>query len=419
MSDAARPVPIETLLTHRAWVDALARRLLADESAADDAAQETWVAAMRHPPGDEATARSWLGRVLRNFAHERRRTDARRDARERLSARPERSGGDVATVVAQAELHKKLVLAVMDLEEPHRATVLLRFFEGLPPREVATRMGVPVETVRTRTRRALEQLRERLDREHGGERRAWAVWVPVADGPRAPRALPRAAGAGTAAAAAGGVVVAKKVVAAAVLVALLGFGAWRLVREGPDSASPPPPPAPRSPELAAAPRVPARRLDETKPEAPPAPVAARPSLTGRVVDAAGSGVADATVVASPVLPDDARAPASLPSARTAADGTFRIEVGDGAPMWTVFADAPGGSFGRGGPGRPGDDVRITLNAGATLAGHVSDPDGRPVARATVRWISTYDAARLVRRTTTGADGAFRLTGVPASMRSSG
>lgn len=419
MSDAARPVPIETLLTHRAWVDALARRLLADESAAADAAQETWVAAMRHPPGDEGTARSWLGRVLRNFAHERRRTDARRDARERASARPESSGGDVAAVVAQAELHKKLVLAVMDLEEPYRATILLRFFEGLPPRDVAARMAVPVETVRTRTRRAVEQLRERLDREHGGDRRAWAVWVQLGDRPAAPRSLPRVVRAGPAAAAAGGAVVGKKVIAAALLVALLGFGTWRLTRDeaGPSDVA-------RSAQttasgVPAAPRAPTERPAEPPPAPPPAAASAVPSVGGRVVDAAGTGVAGAAVVATPILPDDARPPASLASSRTAADGSFRIEVGDGAPMWTVYADAPDGSFGRGAACRPGVDVRITLDAPASLAGRVTDPDGRPVTGAVVRWISTYDAARLVRRATTGADGKFLLTKLPASMRSTG
>jgi len=38
--------------------------------------------------------------------------------------------------------------------------------------------GVPVATVHTRLSRALEKLRARLDREHGGKRRAWLV--PVA-----------------------------------------------------------------------------------------------------------------------------------------------------------------------------------------------------------------------------------------------
>ena len=53
---------------------------------------------------------------------------------------------------------------MLDLDEPYQTTMLLRFFEDLPPRVVAERMGVPVETVRTRTKRACETLRARLAR---------------------------------------------------------------------------------------------------------------------------------------------------------------------------------------------------------------------------------------------------------------
>src|SRR6185295_7589519 len=78
-----------------------------------------------------------------------------------------------ADVVAEAESHKRLVLAVMQLDEPYRSTVLLRWFEDLPPREVAARLGVPVETVRTRLKRANDALRARLETRGAG----WAVAI--------------------------------------------------------------------------------------------------------------------------------------------------------------------------------------------------------------------------------------------------
>jgi len=55
--------------------------------------------------------------------------------------------------------------------------MLLRFFGNLPPRDVARRLQVPVETVRTRIKRALAMLRARLDSLHGGDRRAWCVML--------------------------------------------------------------------------------------------------------------------------------------------------------------------------------------------------------------------------------------------------
>ena len=59
---------IERLLDeHAAFVRGVARALVLDESRADDVAQETWLAAMKHPPARAAGVRSWLATVARNF----------------------------------------------------------------------------------------------------------------------------------------------------------------------------------------------------------------------------------------------------------------------------------------------------------------------------------------------------------------
>ncbi len=81
---------------------------------------------------------------------------------------------------AREQVRRRLSDAVTKLEEPYRTTIWLRFFEDMPPRDVAAKMKVPVETVRTRTRRALEQLRQQLDEEYG-DRRAWLAFaIPMA-----------------------------------------------------------------------------------------------------------------------------------------------------------------------------------------------------------------------------------------------
>src|SRR5262249_47014883 len=49
------------------------------------------------------------------------------------------------------------------LEEPYRSTLLARYFDELPPTEIARALDVSVETVKTRLKRGLAQLRERLD----------------------------------------------------------------------------------------------------------------------------------------------------------------------------------------------------------------------------------------------------------------
>ncbi len=182
MDTSAPPVPLEQLLGHHAWVRGLVRSLVRDPATADDVEQETWLAALRKPPADASTARAWLATVARNLIREKGRAGGRRSRREAAVARPE-AVLDTASVVARAEQHKRVVLAVMDLEEPYRTTLLLRYFEDLPPREVARRMGAPVETVRTRQRRALALLRERFDTDARGDRKAWvAALAPLAAG---------------------------------------------------------------------------------------------------------------------------------------------------------------------------------------------------------------------------------------------
>src|SRR5262245_23690553 len=188
MSEEA-PVSFEELYAQRRWVHALALRLVRDPGAADDVAQQTWLAAIEDPPRP-GNVRGWLAAVVRSKAWKLRRSRERRAHHEEMAfAAPRERPPE--EVVASAEVQRRLVNAVMELEEPYRSTVLLRFFESVPPAEIARRTGVPHDTVKTRLRRANEMLRARLDREHGGDRRAWAVALLGADfGKGTPRALP-------------------------------------------------------------------------------------------------------------------------------------------------------------------------------------------------------------------------------------
>src|SRR6185369_2735229 len=83
----------------------------------------------------------------------------------------------VDAIVAREQARRRVVEAVLQLDEPNRSTLLLRYFERLPPRAIAERLGVP------------------LDAEHGGARAEWAVaLLPFARG--APAGLAAAGGAG-------------------------------------------------------------------------------------------------------------------------------------------------------------------------------------------------------------------------------
>ena len=126
--------------------------------------------------------------MARNVAFETRRRERRLRAREQRAARAEGVPGAVQ-IVERAQVRRLVVDAVLELGEPYRSTVLLRFSEDLPPRQIARRMGVPVETVRTRLKRALAQLRARLQREFGSDRESWSLaLLPLAKLPSKPAA---------------------------------------------------------------------------------------------------------------------------------------------------------------------------------------------------------------------------------------
>ncbi|MEQ8765504.1 MAG: sigma-70 family RNA polymerase sigma factor [Planctomycetota bacterium] len=154
----------ELLMEHAQFVRSLARRLLRDESLVDDVVQDTWLTALRREPEDPSRLRAWLARIARNLAFEERRTETRRRRRERRAAKPEPLPSTEEILVREA-LRRRVVEAVLSLHEPYRTTVLLRFFEDLPPRAIARRLDVPVETVKTRLRRAFEKLRVDLQHE--------------------------------------------------------------------------------------------------------------------------------------------------------------------------------------------------------------------------------------------------------------
>ena len=78
-------------------------------------------------------------------------------------------------------MRRTVVDAVLDLKEPYRSTLLLRYYEDLTAQQVAESQGLPLDTVKTRIKRGLDRLRMRLDRLHRGDRDKWCLALaPVA-----------------------------------------------------------------------------------------------------------------------------------------------------------------------------------------------------------------------------------------------
>jgi RNA polymerase sigma-70 factor, ECF subfamily len=142
----------------------IARNAADAEEAAQDGFVKAWRALGRFRAG--APFRPWLLQIVANEARNRRRSAGRR-ANLVLRAATEASSGGAApspeAAVLSAEQRTTLLAAVEELPEDQRLVISLRYLLDLSETEVAETLGVPHGTVKSRTARALERLRESYD----------------------------------------------------------------------------------------------------------------------------------------------------------------------------------------------------------------------------------------------------------------
>ena len=122
---------------------------------------------------DRENARPWLYGIATNLVAKHRRSEARRiraSARLIAQRRPEEDGGEdrIAAAMDAADLWPRMADAVTELPEGERDALLLFVWEELGYDEIATALGVPIGTVRSRLNRARMRLRE-LDDATGRE----------------------------------------------------------------------------------------------------------------------------------------------------------------------------------------------------------------------------------------------------------
>ena len=134
------------------------------EDAAQDGFVKAWRALGRFREG--APFRPWLLQIVANEARNRRRSAGRR-AHLALRAATEQPSGDAApspeASLLSAEMRGALLAAVNELPEDQRVVIALRFFAGLSEHEVAEALSLPEGTVKSRSARALDRLRESYD----------------------------------------------------------------------------------------------------------------------------------------------------------------------------------------------------------------------------------------------------------------
>ncbi|MCK5941976.1 MAG: sigma-70 family RNA polymerase sigma factor, partial [Planctomycetes bacterium] len=215
----------DPLLEELRWLRGLAAALAGgDRELTDELVQDGALALLRQRT-PVRSLRGWLATVLR------RRAAALRGRRlQPLDTEPVDDDGDgAAEVAARLEAQQRLNAAVLDLPDPYRAVVVGHHLDGVSLADLARRRGVPAATVRQQHKRALELLRQRLDRQQGpggsgSESGGWrAAVAPLL-------AVPGTLEVGAVASASfgGGIVMTKKLLAAAVVV-LGAFWIWSVV----------------------------------------------------------------------------------------------------------------------------------------------------------------------------------------------
>jgi RNA polymerase sigma-70 factor (ECF subfamily) len=143
----------------------LALRRLGDRGRAEDAVQETfaavWRSARSYRP-ERGPAAPWLYAVARNAITDRLR--ARTETPGELPDRPTDEPGPsdhAETSYVAWQVHR----ALEELPPREREVVELAYWSGLSQSEVADFLGIPLGTVKTRTRSALMRLADLLGEE--------------------------------------------------------------------------------------------------------------------------------------------------------------------------------------------------------------------------------------------------------------
>ena len=143
----------------------LALRRLGDRARAEDAVQETfasiWRSARSYRP-DRGPGAPWLYAVARNAIVDRAR--GRREPPTEVPETPSAEAGP-AERAESSWVSWRVHRALEELPEREREVIALAYWSGLSQSEVAEFLGIPLGTVKTRTRSALARLADVLEGE--------------------------------------------------------------------------------------------------------------------------------------------------------------------------------------------------------------------------------------------------------------
>jgi len=157
-----------------------ARAILKDDTAAEDAVQEGYVAAWRHIGEFRGDAQigTWLTRIVVNQALQALRKTRREQVVVLFDEPPDERERNTDTAIAdslapgapentmlRAEMRRLIERKIDELPEAYRTVFMLREVEDMTVEETAAALGIPTATVRSRLFRAKARLRDALAEE--------------------------------------------------------------------------------------------------------------------------------------------------------------------------------------------------------------------------------------------------------------
>ena len=158
----------ELVLSYQGLVFSLCLRQLGQRQAAEDAAQEAFVAAWRNLASLRGQFRPWLLRIAINACTDELRRRGRRSASSLetslLEGLPEPADTNPSpeAVTLDRELRSRIEAALLQLPADQRLAVVLRDIEGLDYAEIADVMRTNLGTVKSRIARGRTRLRQLL-----------------------------------------------------------------------------------------------------------------------------------------------------------------------------------------------------------------------------------------------------------------
>ena len=156
----------EAYRRHAGAVFALAKRVLCDLTAAEEVVQEVFLRLWTQPDKfdpDRGSLRSYLLAQTHGRSVDLLRSDTSRRRREEREARQTaESGYDLEHEVWDLALAEQVKEVVAELPGAERRAIELAYFGGHTYREVATLLGEPEGTVKSRIRAGLKRMRASL-----------------------------------------------------------------------------------------------------------------------------------------------------------------------------------------------------------------------------------------------------------------